>query len=177
MNRLLDSRLAELTRDFPRPDGTDGLQSARRIPEKLGSAQKVRKGKQSTMAKLNRDIRAIIEQPLITELAEPGDRVEKEKEDEHSTPVNELAEICNIRIPARIPVELSDGRKGIGLWSKETKPAGQETGTPSPATSLLVPKAEESTRSRDGVTPLEQSIREIDKDIGEEVLQGMVLSA
>ena len=35
LNRLLDTRLAELKKDFARMDKAEGLQSARRIPKKL----------------------------------------------------------------------------------------------------------------------------------------------
>lgn len=35
LNRLLDTRLAELKKDFSRLDKAEGLQSARRIPKKL----------------------------------------------------------------------------------------------------------------------------------------------
>ena len=36
LNRLLDTRLAELKKDFTRLDRAEGLQSARKIPKKLG---------------------------------------------------------------------------------------------------------------------------------------------
>ena len=67
MNKLLDARLTELKKDFAKLDKFDGTKPDRRIPKKFG---RIRNGKLSTIAKLNKDIKAIIDKPIRMSSAE-----------------------------------------------------------------------------------------------------------
>ena len=70
----------------------------------------------------------------------------------------------------------ANGMRGLGQGAIDKTPAERGLAPVSPVISLQIPRAGRPTGGQDGVSPAEQSIQAIDKDIGQEAIQDMVLS-
>ena len=81
------------------------------------------------MKKLNRDIRAIIEQPLVMEPRQSG-----EKEDRQTNSLDGLVEVGNIAAP--LGKGPTNGMRGLGQEATDKAPAEHGVAPVSPVISL-----------------------------------------
>lgn len=70
----------------------------------------------------------------------------------------------------------ANGMRGLGQGAIDKTPAERGLAPVSPVISLQILRAGHPTGGQDGIGPAEQSIQAIDKDIGQEAIQDMVLS-